>query len=157
MKPPAAADVAPTRPSNLVVVLLSLAIAALVAVGIFGLTRPPSDEAKRQGDMLGQQSDKLAQQVDGEKKGAEAAQSSVTTMRSTVSKLEALDSQEADAANSTFRSLSAAVDAWNAGNKGAFSDPAISNAVGALRNIVNQEKTLLSEFQQQIAQAQGAK
>lgn len=139
----------PTRRNSVLVAVLAVLTVVFVAVGIFGFTRPPSTDAKRQGDAL-------AKQIATVKASEKALDAKTAQIRATVAELQALDSKEADAANAVIDATNEAADRWNAGDTTAFASPSLTRAVTSFKSIVQQERTLLTKFKREIAQAQEA-
>jgi Protein of unknown function (DUF2510) len=148
-------EAGPKRPSNLVIGLLTAAIVILVAVGIFGFTRPPSNDAKQKGDQVAQQLATTKKATETGKKATETATAATSALRDTVAKLEALDLQEATSQNNATNAFTSVVSRLNAGDTTAFSDPSLKSSIDSLANVLAQENTLLSDIQKLITQAKG--
>jgi hypothetical protein len=123
-------------------------IVAALALGVFGFTRPPSSDAKQQGD-------RLAAQVKSTEHQTTTIEAASAKVRDTVDQLDALDSSEAVAGNAFIAAFNAAVDRWNAGDKTAFTDPALAAATTTLERVLAQEKALLTQLTADIRAAQG--
>jgi uncharacterized protein HemX len=150
-------EVVRKRPSNLVIGLLTGVIVVLVAVGIFGFTRPPSNDAKQKGDQVAQQLAAAKNATAAAENATKAAQTPTASIRAAVDKLSTLDAQEATAGTNVINEVQAAVARFNGGDTGAFAAASLRSAVDNMGAIISQEKALLTEVQQTVTQAQGVK
>lgn len=142
-------------PGKLVIGLLAAVIVVLVAVGIFGFTRPPSNDAKQKGDQVAQQLATTKQATATAKKATETAKAATSGLSDAVSSLEALDASEATNMNTATDAFTSAVARWNAGDTTAFSDPSLKSAVDSLNAVIAKEQAGLSDIQKLITQAKG--
>ncbi len=143
-------------PSKLVIGVLAALVVVLVGVGIFGFTRPASDDAKQKGDQVASQLAAIKSATATAKKGTTTFAGMRGELSDAISKLAAEDRVEATRVNNIISIFKAAVAKWNAGDNSAYSDPAIQRALDSLKSLLDEEKTSLTKLQELITQAKEA-